>query len=216
MASNMKEIKSRINSIINSKQITNAMNIVSTTKFKKYQLLTFKTREYEKALENILENILQCVGNRHNILFEGKKEIKNVGIIVMGSDRGLCGSFNSNTIKKMEEMIKTFSKEGKKTYIISIGRKIKEYCNLHNVNVSSEFIQLIPELMFEKAKIISEDIVDFYLNNQYDEVYLIYSKFVSVISYNLTVQKLLPFTRPEKKKIQNQKRIFLNLMKIMF
>lgn len=74
MASNMKEIKSRINSIINSKQITNAMNIVSTTKFKKYQLLTFKTREYEKALENILENILQCVGNRHNILFEGKKK----------------------------------------------------------------------------------------------------------------------------------------------
>lgn len=54
MASNMKEIKSRINSIINSKQITNAMNIVSTTKFKKYQVLAYKTREYEKALEMIL------------------------------------------------------------------------------------------------------------------------------------------------------------------
>lgn len=217
MASNMKEIKSRINSIINSKQITNAMNIVSTTKFKKYQVLAYKTREYEKALEMILNNILMCVGQRHNVLFEGKKEVKSVGIIVMGSDRGLCGSFNSNTIKKMEELIKKFKKEGKKVSIISIGRKIKEYCNSRNVDVDSEFIQLIPELMFEKARIISEDIVDFYLNNQYDEVYMIYSTFVSVISYNLTVEKLLPFNKVMKENNEkNQQCIYLNQMKIMY
>ena len=87
MASNMKEIKARITSISNSKQITNAMNIVSSTKFKKFQVLTFKTREYEKALEETLSNLLTDLGDRHNILFEGKKDVKNVGIIVVSSDR---------------------------------------------------------------------------------------------------------------------------------
>ncbi|WP_211259983.1 F0F1 ATP synthase subunit gamma, partial [Pseudostreptobacillus hongkongensis] len=71
-----KEIKARINSINNSKQITSAMNIVSSTKFKKFQVLTFKTREYEKSLEYALYNLLNHIGNRHNILFEGKKEVK--------------------------------------------------------------------------------------------------------------------------------------------
>ena len=199
MASNMKEIKARINSINNSKQITNAMNIVSSTKFKKFQVLTFKTREYEKALEETLSNILRDIGNRHNILFEGKKEVKNVGIIVMSSDRGLCGSFNSNALKRMEKMIRRFKKVGKSVSVVTVGRKARDYCKSRDIDVDSEFIQLIPETMFEKAKIISEDIVDFYLNDHYDEVYIIYSKFVSVISYNLVEERLLPFTRPEFK-----------------
>ena len=114
MASNMKEIKARITSISNSKQITNAMNIVSSTKFKKFQVLTFKTREYEKALEETLSNLLTDLGDRHNILFEGKKDVKNVGIIVVSSDRGLCGSFNTNALKRMEKMIKRFKKENLK------------------------------------------------------------------------------------------------------
>ena len=208
MASNMKEIKARITSISNSKQITNAMNIVSSTKFKKFQVLTFKTREYEKALEETLSNLLTDLGDRHNILFEGKKDVKNVGIIVVTSDRGLCGSFNANTLKRMEKMIKRFKKEEKTVSVITIGRKARDYCKSRDINVDSEFIQLIPETMFEKAKIISEDIVDFYLNDHYDEVYIIYSKFVSVISYNLVEEKLLPFSKPEsiKEKVVDNKK----------
>ena len=208
MASNMKEIKARITSINNSKQITNAMNIVSSTKFKKFQILTFKTREYEKALEETLSNLLTDLGDRHNILFEGKKEVKNVGIIVVTSDRGLCGSFNTNALKRMEKKIKRLKKEGKTVSVITIGRKARDYCKSRDINVDSEFIQLIPETMFEKAKVISEDIVDFYLNDHYDEVYIIYSKFVSVISYNLVEEKLLPFSKPEsiKEKVVDSKK----------
>ncbi|NYV27972.1 ATP synthase F1 subunit gamma [Streptobacillus felis] len=204
MASNMKEIKARISSINNSKQITSAMNIVSSTKFKKFQVLTFKTREYEKSLEYALYNLLNHMGNRHNILFEGKKEVKNVGIVVMTSDRGLCGSFNSNTLKKTDKMIKRFKKEGKNVSIISIGRKARDYCKTRNIDVDAEYIQLIPETMFSKAKILSEDIVDFYLSDQYDEVYLIYSKFVSVINYNLVEERILPFSRPTGLKISKE------------
>lgn len=193
MASNTKEIKERINSIKNSRQITNAMNIVSSTKFKKFQTLTFKSRAYSDALDVVFENILGSVVGQNHILFDGKKNVKKVCLIVMSSDRGLCGSFNSNALKKMENMINKFTKEGKNVSVISIGKKARDYCDARNINVDSEYIQLIPETMFEKAKTISLDIVNNYLSDNYDEVYLIYSKFVSVIEYKLLEERLLPF-----------------------
>jgi hypothetical protein len=200
MASNTKEIKERINSIKNSRQITNAMNIVSSTKFKKFQTLTFKSRAYSNALDVVFENILGSVVGQNHILFDGKKNVKKVCLIVMSSDRGLCGSFNSNALKRMENMINKFTKEGKSVSVISIGKKARDYCDARNVNVDSEYIQLIPETMFEKAKTISLDIVNNYLSDNYDEVYLIYSKFVSVIEYKLLEERLLPFENNVKGK----------------
>ncbi|VWL84895.1 ATP synthase F1 subunit gamma [Oceanivirga miroungae] len=195
MASNTKEIKERIGSIKNSRQITSAMNVVSTTKFKKYQALTLKSRAYSKALDDAFENIIGSVSAKSHVLFSGKKEVKKVGLIVMTSDRGLCGSFNSNTLKKMEKYINRFSKKGVKVSVITIGKKARDYCSERGIFVDSEYTQLIPETMFEKAKTISEDIVNNYLEDKYDEVYLIYSKFVSVIQYDLLDEKILPFER---------------------
>ena len=188
MAENMKEIKERIDSVKNTNQITNAMNIVSSTKFKKFQILTLKSREYSKTIETAFD--------RYEI-FDGKSEVKKIGIVVMTSDRGLCGSFNSNTLRKLEEMKKNFEKENKEVSVITIGKKAKDYCKSRNITVDSEYTQLIPETMFEKGKKISEDIVQFYLNDFYDEVYLIFSRFVSAIEYNIQIEKILPIEKKE-------------------
>lgn len=204
MSASTKEIKERINSVKNSRQITNAMNIVSSTKFKKYQVLTLKSRDYAKTLDEAFENIVGSVSGQRHVLFDGKKVCKKIGLVVMTSDRGLCGGFNSNTLKKMEEYIKRFKKEGKKVSVITIGKKARDYCNDKGIDVDSEYVQLIPQTMFEKAKTISEDIVDGYLADKYDEVYLIYSKFISVISYNLLDEKILPF----EKKVEQKSNIY--------
>lgn len=198
MSANTKEIKERINSIKNSRQITNAMNIVSSTKFKKYQNLTFKSREYSDALNVVFKNILSSVVGKNHVLFDGKKFVKRACIIVMTSDRGLCGSFNINAIKRLEKLTKKLKKDNKKVSVITVGKKIKDYCSDKDIDVDSEFIQLIPQTMFEKAKIISEDIVNNYLSDKYDEVYLIYSKFISVIEYRLIEEKLLPFAKSKE------------------
>ena len=197
MAANMKEIKERIDSVKNTSQITNAMNIVSSTKFKNFQVLTLKSRNYARAVNEAFDNLVASLTGNKFVIFDGKTEVKRVGIIVMTSDRGLCGSFNSNTFRRLESMKKEFQKEGKDVSVITIGRKAKEYCKNRDINVDSEYTQMIPETMFETGKKISEDVVQFYLNDFYDEVYMIYSKFVSAVEYNIQVEKLLPIEKKE-------------------
>ena len=197
MAANMKEIKERIDSVKNTSQITNAMNIVSSTKFKRFQVLTLKSRNYARAVNEAFDNLVASLTGNKFVIFDGKPEVKRVGIIVMTSDRGLCGSFNSNTFRRLESMKKEFQKEGKEVSVITIGRKAKEYCKNRDINVDSEYTQMIPETMFETGKKISEDVVQFYLNDFYDEVYMIYSKFVSAVEYNIQVEKLLPIEKKE-------------------
>ena len=197
MAANMKEIKERIDSVKSTSQITNAMNIVSSTKFKKFQVLTLKSRNYARAVNEAFDNLVASLTGNKFVIFDGKPEVKRVGIIVMTSDRGLCGSFNSNTFRRLESMKKEFQKEGKDVSVITIGRKAKEYCKNRDINVDSEYTQMIPETMFETGKKISEDVVQFYLNDFYDEVYMIYSKFVSAVEYNIQVEKLLPIEKKE-------------------
>ena len=197
MAANMKEIKERIDSVKNTSQITNAMNIVSSTKFKKFQILTLKSRSYAQALDIAFDNLVAGLKGNKFVIFDGKTQVKKVGIIVMTSDRGLCGSFNSNTHRKLEEMRKKFQKENKEISVITIGKKAKDYCKTRNIDVDSEYTQMIPETMFEKAKKISEDVVQFYLDDYYDEVYLIYSKFVSAVEYNIQTEKWRPIEKKE-------------------
>lgn len=197
MAANMKEIKERIDSVKNTSQITNAMNIVSSTKFKRFQVLTLKSRNYARAVNEAFDNLVASLTGNKFVIFDGKTEVKRVGIIMMTSDRGLCGSFNSNTFRRLESMKKEFQKEGKDVSVITIGRKAKEYCKNRDINVDSEYTQMIPETMFETGKKISEDVVQFYLNDFYDEVYMIYSKFVSAVEYNIQVEKLLPIEKKE-------------------
>ena len=86
----MKEIKERIASVRNTSQITTAMNVISSTKFKRFQELTLKARTYAETLDLAFDNLVASLKKHHHIIFDGKEEIKKIGIIVMTSDRGLC------------------------------------------------------------------------------------------------------------------------------
>lgn len=117
----------------------------------------------------------------------------------MTSDRGLCGSFNNNALKELEKLVNKFERDGKDVSVITVG-KGRDFCKRRNIEIDSEYVQMIPETMFDKAKNISEEIVRFYMNNLYDEVYLIYSEkqFISAISYELSIEKLLPVAKSTK------------------
>ena len=198
MAANMKEIKARIDSVKSTSQITKAMDIVSSTKFKRFQALTLASRAYSRALDETFENIVSSLQGDKHILFDGKSEVKKVAIVIMTSDRGLCGSFNNNALKELEKLVNKFQRDGKDVSVITVGKNGRDFYKRRNIEIDSEYVQMIPETMFDKAKNISEEIVRFYMNNLYDEVYLIYSKFISAISYELSIEKLLPVAKSTK------------------
>lgn len=195
MAANIKEIKSRIKGVQSTHKITKAMEVVSSTKFKRYSKLVEESRPYSEAMDGILSNIATGVKSEKNSLFDGKSEVKKIGVVLMTSDRGLCGGFNSQASKALERL--KAEHPDKKVSIIAVGKKGRDYCKKRDYDLKGEYIQLIPESMFDKAKEISENIIDFYLEDIFDEVYIIYSKFVTVISSNLTTKRLIPIEKVE-------------------
>jgi F-type H+-transporting ATPase subunit gamma len=192
-----REIKNRIKGVKSTHQITKAMDIVSSTKYKKFVGLVQKTRPYSEMLNGILENISAGIRGEKHPLFDGKQEVKKIGLVVMASDRGLCGSFNNNILKEMEKIRR--DNPDKEISIIAIGKKVRDYCKKRDYDIKSEYIQLIPETMFEKAKEIGEDIVEFYTEDIFDEVHLVYSKYLSAVSSEFVSQKIIPIQREEVK-----------------
>ena len=191
----MKEIKSRIKSVQSTRQITNAMEIVSTTKFKKYSKLVSESRPYEESMRNILAHIATGVKYEKHPLFDGRKEVKSIAILVMTSDRGLCGSFNSSTLKELERLVKKL--KNKNITIIPFGRKAIDFISKKKYNFSESFSKISPEEMNGIAEDISVEIVDKYNNHIYDEVYVIYNKFISALRYDLTCERIIPIERME-------------------
>ncbi|MBR8700875.1 ATP synthase gamma chain, sodium ion specific [Fusobacterium sp. DD29] len=192
-----KEIKTRIKSIQSTHQITKAMEIVSTTKFRKFSALVIKSRPFADTINNILSNIAAGIKAEKHPLFDGREEVKKIGVIVMTSDTGLCGSFNHATLKELEKIRKRNS--GKEVSVIAIGRKGRDYCKKRDYDLKATYIQLIPEVMGQKAEEISENIVEYYYDNIFDEVYVIYNKFVSALRSDLVVKRLIPIERVEAK-----------------
>jgi len=190
------EIKGRIKGVQSTHKITKAMEVVSSTKFKRYSALVGKARPYAQSLNDILANIAIGISNEKHPLFDGRDEVKKIGVIVMASDRGLCGSFNSNIMKQLEKI--RAANPDKEVSVIAIGKKARDYCKKRDIDVKAEYIQLIPETMFEKAKEISENIVEFYYENIFDEVHLIYAEFISALASEVKVKQLIPVERKEK------------------
>jgi len=150
----MKEIKSRIKSVQSTRQITNAMEIVSTTKFKKYSKLVAESRPYEESMRKILSHIAAGTKNERHPLFDGREEVKSIAIIVITSDRGLCGSFNSSTLKELEKLVK--QNEGKKISIIPFGRKAIDFATKRNYDFSDLRYDLTCEKIIPIARMEGE------------------------------------------------------------
>lgn len=190
-----KEIKNRIKSIQSTHQITKAMEIVSTTKFRKFSALVAKSKPFAQSIDTILANIAAGIKAEKHPLFDGRDEVKKIGVIVMTSDTGLCGSFNHATLKELEKIRR--KNRGKEVSVIAIGRKGRDYCKKRDYDIKASYIQLIPEVMGVKAEEISENIIEYYYEHIFDEVYVIYNKFVTALRSDLLVKRLIPIERVE-------------------
>lgn len=187
----MRDIRRRIKSVGNTEKITNAMKMVSASKYRKTQNNLVAVRPYIRNIEEIMYDLLETGIRYDNPLMEERKEIKNILYIVIAGDRGLCGGYNNNVLRTAAKIIDE-RPEGTGYGVITLGIKAQEYFHGHGYQVIKDVPDVgdCPTASF--CRRFAADIRKRFLDGSYDEVYMIYSKFNSVLRQTPTLFQALP------------------------
>lgn len=194
---NMSDIKRRIRSVNSMEHITNAMKLVSAAKLRKAKNTYEKTQEYFHYITESIEEIFHNTSEVPDKYLKGNRELKKTCYIIITSNRGLCGSFNSNVIKEAAEEIKSDPEE---PVIVAIGSRGKEYFEKRGYDIASEYMLPPENISFLETHDISKPIIDLYDAGEIDEVVLIHTSFVSSLEQKVKNLTILPFeviTDPE-------------------
>ena len=183
----MKDIKTRIKSVESTKQITKAMELVSSSKFRKAKEKAESARPYFNTLYNTVQDIAKNTGNSRNIFLKERK-VNNVCYIVIAGDRGLAGGYNSNILK----LVLNHNKLGK-CKVITVGKKAKESLSKRGYEVI-DYIESVEKCVYEDASRVAQVAMEAYKNGEVDEVNLVYTEFISALSQEPKIVKLLPVT----------------------
>ena len=194
---NLKEIRSRITSVGSTMQITSAMKMVSAAKLKRAQDAITQMRPYANKLTEILENLsVNSDGSRGP--YAQKRSIKNVLLVTITSNRGLCGGFNTYIIKQARSLISNeFSSA--KVSILSIGKKSSEHFDKNGFNVIQKHDSLFGDLSFENVANIAESIMERFVAGEYDKVVLVYNQFKNAATQIIMKESFLPIESNKNK-----------------
>ena len=192
---NLKEIRTRISSVESTMQITSAMKMVSAAKLKRAQDAILQMRPYANKLTELLVNLSSSLDSSDGGDFSSEREISNVLLVPITSNRGLCGGFNANIIKQTLNLIRN-DYAGKDVSILSIGKKSSEYFRNNNYNVISSHDEIFADLTYDNIAKVSEDIMQSFLDLKYDKVVLIYNQFKNAATQNVMSENFLPVQSP--------------------
>ena len=198
----LRDIRRRINAVSNTAKITQAMRMVSAAKMRRAQEAIWSARPYVQKLSDVLTNLVSSVGEEYsNPLIQKHKTIKSIAVVVIGSDRGLCGSFNNNLFKVVRNFINAeIPKEypGAETSVIAVGKRAVSVMKRMNFNVIKEYPGIFQKLNFSTAKEIIELVTDGFINNKFDKVFVFFNEFKNLISQVPSNIALLPIEQPKK------------------
>lgn len=192
---NLKDIRTRIATIKSTKQITNAMKMVAASKLRKAQNAITQLRPYSNKLNEILSRLSEVKGtNSENIYSEERKE-ENVLLLAVSSNRGLCGPFNANVVKKVMELANgQYAQQyaSGKLHIYTIGSKCQQILQAKHYKVSKNFNKTLDQLTYENASQIASELMGDFVSGKYDKIELIYNRFKNAAVQILTVEQFLP------------------------
>jgi len=192
----VKDLKRRIRSIKNTQQITKAMKMVAAAKLRRAQEAAEKSRPYTETLKETLARLVGVSTDVEHPLLAKRDEVLKVGYIVVTADRGLCGGYNTNIIRAVTDAIAADERKPDKG-IIAVGRKSRDFFR-KRTGVEAEFVNLGDKIQYADAREISQYVMNAYENEEFDEIYLVYAKFINVLRQVPTVVKILPIEPPEE------------------
>lgn len=192
---NLKEVRSRITSVGSTMQITSAMKMVSASKLRRAQNAVIALRPYSKLLSKVISNIMEDNVELMESPYGRNSETDNVLLIVLTSNKGLCGGFNANIIKEVKKRIGEFSNQDKyiKVDLMSFGKKSSEHFRkLNGCELIKTQDSIWDELSFENVTKITEEVMQLFVKGKYDKVEIIYNKFKNATTQIISREEFLP------------------------
>jgi len=204
---NLKEVRNRIASVKSTQQITKAMKMVSAAKLKRATNAIVQLRPYANKLNDILANLSASLEDGSSPYLQEREPVK-VLVVVVSSNRGLAGAFNTNVIKAANNVIaEKYSNQLKagNVSIVGIGKKSQEFYQRRKYNVIGNNNEIFTALNFENVSKITQSIMDGFLKGEYDRVELVYNQFKNAAVQIVKVEQLLPVPKAEKKETATSK-----------
>jgi F-type H+-transporting ATPase subunit gamma len=203
MSGVLKEVRNRIQSVKSTQQITKAMKMVSAAKLRRAQDAIIQMRPYAKKLQEMLGNIVANAEGDIKITLAAVRPVEKVLVIVITSDRGLCGGYNSNLIKLARQLIKekygSVSAKGN-AELMPLGKKGYEHFSKNKFKVIDHYWNIFSDLNFENVANAAKFVMDIFAKGEVDAVELVYSEFKNAATQRFTVEQFLPVKKTEKKK----------------
>jgi F-type H+-transporting ATPase subunit gamma len=187
----LQSLRRKIAAVKNTQKITKAMKMVAAAKLKRAQDRILAARPYALKMRGVLGNLSQRV-NRSAYPLLQKRAGKKIEILVVTSDRGLCGAFNGNIVRKSMEFLRECEARGAKVNLSIVGRKGRDFFRRRPWPIRQEWTGIFDKLSFEHAIDIGQDLIDHFTQGTFDELHVVYNEFKSAIQQRVIVEKLFP------------------------
>ena len=204
----LKDIKTQINSVVSTKKITTAMKMVAASKLRRSQEKAVAARPYSSRLEEMLSSLASSAASGEGIikLLTGTGNDQNYIVVPVSADRGLCGGFNSSINRETFKLVKSLENDGKNVQLIPVGKKSRDFFNrVMKEQIVESFIDLnVSNNGYDSALVVSNKLQDLYFEGKFDKCILVFNKFKSAISQEVTQQQLIPIDVSESSKEEKE------------
>ncbi len=203
MGANLKEVRERIKSVISTQQITKAMKMVSAAKLRRAQQAIIQVRPYATRLHNMMINILSNLDGDSSVVYNQAREEHSVLLVVVTSNRGLCGAFNTNILKTATaEILEKYPQQraAKKLSIMPIGKRGADYMKRRfpDCTLVTDYVDLFNDLSFEQVAAVANQLMADFHSGKYDVIEVAYAKFKNAATQINEVEQFLPVPKPPK------------------
>jgi F-type H+-transporting ATPase subunit gamma len=198
----VRDFKRRIRSVKNTQQITKAMKMVAAAKLRRAQERAEASRPYTETLQGTLARLAAVSTDIEHPLLQRREDVRKVGYVLVTGDRGLCGAYNTNLIRMVTDTIAA-DKRNVEHSVVAVGRKGRDFFRKRGI-LKAEFVNLGDKVSYADAKEIADYIIHAYENEELDEVYLIYARFVNALRQVPTVTRVLPIETPEQEGVSEE------------
>ena len=185
----LRDIRRRIGSVRNTRQITRAMKVVAASRLRRSQESIFNARPYANQMMALLESLAGRLEQQQHPLLARRPE-KKILLVVVTADRGLCGAFNANLLRTAQNYIREH--RGREVSLIAVGRKGRDFFRKRPVAMAAEYVNIFRQLEFAHAKELADKIIELYISEKVDAVDFVYNEFKSMMAQNVRLERYLP------------------------